>query len=305
LVNLARLDLAQGKPAAAEPSFKRILEKDPKNLLATLGMAATAGAGKDAAAAEKWLVKASADHPESAEAQLALAQYHLAANDLAKAKAVVDKATKANPQNAGLANARGLVLLGTRDVPARHSEFWRSGAARTASGRLQAEPRPRADSRQGHERRAGDNRRRIEEQPEAAARTRVGSDREPAVGRSRASDGLCERLRQAAPDSQVSNQIEGDLAMAQKRYKEALGFYEKADPAGQNRNIVIARYVAASARTCRSHRSVGGVGGKEPTRRRRGRHAGGVEEQQGRQGRRYAALRTGAAGIPRQRRAAE
>ena len=52
-------------------------------------------------------------------------------------------------------------------------------------------------------------------------------------------------LRQAAPDSPISNQLEGDLAFTQKRYKDAIGFYEKADPAANNRNIVLARYAAA------------------------------------------------------------
>jgi cellulose synthase operon protein C len=57
--------------------------------------------------------------------------------------------------------------------------------------------------------------------------------------------GYVERVRRAAPNSQASNKLEGDLAMAQKRYKEALAFYEKADPASSNREIIVARYVAA------------------------------------------------------------
>ena len=47
-IGLGKLDLAQGNPKEAEASFKRALDKDPKHLVATLGMAAAAGARKDA-----------------------------------------------------------------------------------------------------------------------------------------------------------------------------------------------------------------------------------------------------------------
>ena len=54
-IGLGKLDLAQGNPKEAEASFKRVLDKDPKHLVATLGMAAAAGARKDLAGSEKWL----------------------------------------------------------------------------------------------------------------------------------------------------------------------------------------------------------------------------------------------------------
>ncbi len=74
LINLARLDLAEGHTAEAEANFKRALAADPKNLQAALGAAIAAGAAGDRQGAEAWLAKAVADHPESLEARLALAE---------------------------------------------------------------------------------------------------------------------------------------------------------------------------------------------------------------------------------------
>jgi tetratricopeptide (TPR) repeat protein len=57
--------------------------------------------------------------------------------------------------------------------------------------------------------------------------------------------GYVERLRQAAPDSPATDRYEGDLAMAQKRYKDALASYRKAGEKGQDRGLVLAQYAAA------------------------------------------------------------
>jgi tetratricopeptide (TPR) repeat protein len=73
----------------------------------------------------------------------------------------------------------------------------------------------------------------------AAATTLQAGELEKATG-------YVERLRQAAPDAQVTSMLEGDLAMAQKRYKDALGHYRKASAKGANTQLVLAEYRAAS-----------------------------------------------------------
>jgi hypothetical protein len=57
------MDLADGNTADALSGFVKVLAIDPKNLVATTGAAMAAGAGGDRAGAEKWLLKATADHP--------------------------------------------------------------------------------------------------------------------------------------------------------------------------------------------------------------------------------------------------
>ena len=57
--------------------------------------------------------------------------------------------------------------------------------------------------------------------------------------------GYVERLQRVAPDAAATLALEGDLAMAQKRYREALDFYRKANAKGANGVLVMAEYRAA------------------------------------------------------------
>ena len=58
--------------------------------------------------------------------------------------------------------------------------------------------------------------------------------------------GYVERARKAAPGSPFVAQLEGDLAMSQSRYRDALAAYQKADPAERDRAVTIARFTAAT-----------------------------------------------------------
>jgi tetratricopeptide (TPR) repeat protein len=58
--------------------------------------------------------------------------------------------------------------------------------------------------------------------------------------------GYVERLRQAAPDAPATLALDGDVAMAQKRYKDALASYRKASAQGSNTALVLSQYRAAS-----------------------------------------------------------
>jgi len=245
IVGVARLDLAQGKVAESEAGFKRILDKEPKSLIATLGMAAVAGVRKDGAASEKWLLKASKDHPESAEAQLALGQYYVAKNDFVKGKAVMDEALKANPESGAIANARGIMMLGARDLPGATSSF-------AEAVRIQ----PAVDEYRLNLAKAqamGKDIKSALESVEAVLKTRPDNMSALALGASvslgshdlEKATGYVERARKVAPDSPTTYQLEGDLAMVQNRFKEAAAFYDKADPTGTKRNIMIARFTAA------------------------------------------------------------
>jgi putative PEP-CTERM system TPR-repeat lipoprotein len=246
-INLGRLDLTQGKPDAAEANLKRGLEKDPKNLTATMGLGAVAALRKDTKSAEKYLLQAIADHPDVPEPRAALAQIYMSTGDVAKAKAVADAAAKENPNSAAMANVRGMILLAVQDLPgavasleravqlepkspafainlARARVFNRDtpGALKTLDSALQAQP----DS---------------DSLLSMAASTALQSNQvEKAAG-------YVERLRKSAPDAPLTNILEGDLAMAQKRYKDALASYRRAGVRGKNSLIVLSEYGAASA----------------------------------------------------------
>ena len=245
LLGLARLNLAEGKTDAADKNFQAILANDPKNLIATLGAVVVADLRKDAAGAEKWLLKARTDHPQSAEAQLSVAQYYLGKREPNKATAVLDDAAKALPKSGAIAHARGLLQFSAGDIPAAKTNLTlavqlepQSSAFALDLARVHLASRdlPRALEVLGS---------LLKSQPRfvpalalAAAASLQGNDAGKAAG-------YLERLKKVAPDAPVTLQLEGDFAAAQKRYKQAVEFYDKADPKGADRNVVFAKFRAS------------------------------------------------------------
>jgi tetratricopeptide (TPR) repeat protein len=57
--------------------------------------------------------------------------------------------------------------------------------------------------------------------------------------------GYVERLRLAAPTSPILPRLEGDLAMAQKRYKDAVADYARAAATSRDTSLTLAQYRAA------------------------------------------------------------
>lgn len=245
LLGLARLDLAEGKTDAADQNFQAILANDPKNLIATLGAVVVADLRKDSIAAEKWLLKARTDHPQSAEAQLSVAQYYLGKRERTKATAVLDDAAKALPKSGAIAHARGMLQFSAGHVPAAKSNLTLAVrlepqspafALDLARVHLASRDPPSALEVLGS---------LLKSQPRfvpalalAAAASVQGKDAGKAAE-------YLERLKKVAPNAPVTLQLEGDLAAAQKQYKQAVEFYDKADSKGTDRNVVFAKFRAS------------------------------------------------------------
>jgi len=245
LLNLARLDLAEGKSADAEAGFRKVLDIDPKNLDAATGAAMAANVRGDKAGAERWLVKAANDHPEAVGPRISLVQFYLANGDLPKARALVDEAVKKSPDNAVLVNLRGLVLLSGRDGPGAIQSF--TEAMRLAPNELDfALNLARAKLLTGDTKGAlstmdgvlASSPKNIVALQLAAAMALQGNETEKAAG-------YVERLRQVAADLPATDRLEGDLAVAQKRYKDALASYRRAGEKGRDSALVRAEYNAA------------------------------------------------------------
>jgi len=244
-VNLARLDLVAGNIDAAEQRFKTLLATNDKNLVATLGMSAIAGARKDGNEAERWLLKAQSDHPESVETRLIVAQFYLGSRDFGQASKASEEAVKLAPDNAAAHNALGLARLGTSDG---------SGALASFSKAAQLAPRAYGYSL---------NKARtyvLQREPDAALATvdailkdapgyvsalAVGAATALQFGKIEQAAGYIERLRLAAPTSPILPRLEGDLAMAQKRYKDAVADYARAATTSRDTSLTLAQYRAA------------------------------------------------------------
>jgi len=244
LLNLARLDLAEGKSADAEKNFRRILQGDPKNLQATTGLAVALGAQGNRVEAGKWIQQAAVDHPESVEAQVALVQFHLGTRDLTKARTVIDATAKKYPHNAAVANARGLVLLGAKDLPGALASFQQAAAlAPKAYGYALNLARAHLLNRDLSSA-MGVLNGVLKAEPTFVPALQLAAAASLQAGQLEKATGYVERLRQAAPDSPGTFAMEGDLAMAQKRYGEALDQYRKASAKGNSSALVLAQYRA-------------------------------------------------------------
>ena len=246
LISLARLDLADGKHAEAEKNFRRALDADPKNLLAVTGVAVAASSQGNNKEAEKWLTKAVADHPDTVEARLSLGQFYLATRDFGKAQTVLDEAAKKAPDNAAVSNAKGLALLGSNDIPGALASFKKATtqapksygyALNLARGHLVNRD---FDSALGV---LNDV---LKAEPRYVSALTLAAGTSLQAGRLESATGYVERLRQAAPDLQVTFAMEGDLAMAQKRYRDALEHYRRATAKGATSALVLAQYRAAA-----------------------------------------------------------
>lgn len=246
LVSLARLDLLDGKPADAEKNFRRVLDADPKNLLAMTGVAASASARGDNKEAEKWLNEAVADHPDSVEARLSLAQFYLGTRDFGKAQSTLDEAAKKAPDNAAISNAKGLALLGSNDVPGALASFKKATIqAPKAYGYALNFARAHLVNRD-LDSALGVLNGVLKAEPGYVPALSLAAAASMQAGKLESAAGYVERLRQAAPDSQGTFAMEGDLAMAQKRYRDALEHYRKASSKGATSALVLAQYRAAT-----------------------------------------------------------
>lgn len=244
-LNIARLDLRGGDFAAAGAQLQNVLDTEAENLSATLGMAAVAQSQNDRDAAEQWLEKAVTDHPDSLQARLALAQFYLGEKNFGQAKVETDTAVRQAPENSMALNMRGLARLGGGDLPGAIESF-----------QAAVEHAPQQPAFRLNLARAYALQRRPEAALEVVDQTLIASPGNASAlslgavlalraGNVEKATGYVERVRTLAPDEPATWMLEGDLASAQKRYKDAVGYYDKAASAGIDRTLTLARYRAA------------------------------------------------------------
>jgi putative PEP-CTERM system TPR-repeat lipoprotein len=244
LLSLARLELQERNSAAAVKRLKSVLDADPKNLSAQLGMAAAARIDGDAKQAAEWIRRVAADHADSLQAMLAVAQFYLGNRDYGQAVQAAAEAVRLAPESAAALNVRGLAQLGAGEASAGIASLReavqkapQSTGYRLNLGRALALQRDAAGALE-----AFDGALAVDGALQTALYLAATTALQ--AGEIERAAGYVERLRRVAPDSPTAMRIEGDLAMAQKRYRDAVGFYDKALTAGGDTLLVGARYRA-------------------------------------------------------------
>jgi putative PEP-CTERM system TPR-repeat lipoprotein len=112
-INLARMDMQDGKPEVARKRFEAILATDQNNVQAMLALADLAAAEKRENDAVAWLEKAVKADPKALPAYKALILFYLNTKENAKALAQAKLATDANPDSLAALNMLGGTQLAT------------------------------------------------------------------------------------------------------------------------------------------------------------------------------------------------
>ncbi len=228
-VNLARIDLAEQRPADARQRFERIIAAHPANAEAYLVMAdLQSNTGAPAAEVLGTLERAAKASPGALEPRLAIVRHHLAANDARSALPVAEAAAVAHPSDPQAIAALARVQLMLGEHPRAIASFNRvagllprSAAPLMALGEAQ--------------RIAGDNagaeqslRRALAIQPDLAEAQRrlavllVESQRTDEALR------LARDLQQRQPAAPLGLVLEGDIHLAAKQWEPAIKAFEKA-----------------------------------------------------------------------------
>jgi len=131
---LARLDMAEGKPANARGRFEAVVAKDPKNEQALLAladvMARTQAPAPEVGAVLKRAVSAK---PDSAAARVALVNFYLQGNNSREALAAAQEASAAVGQDPRVMDALGRAQLAAGDTNQAIETFSRLVAAEPQS----------------------------------------------------------------------------------------------------------------------------------------------------------------------------
>jgi len=123
VINLAQMDIRDGKPESAEARYKKVLAKDSDNLLALLTLADLARAQKNEPAFLSLLNQAIKSHPSAPQAHLALAQHYLSKNEKQKALSEARQALSSNPNNLDALDTIGQIQLALGDKDNAKSSY--------------------------------------------------------------------------------------------------------------------------------------------------------------------------------------
>jgi putative PEP-CTERM system TPR-repeat lipoprotein len=247
VINLAQLDLAEGKTDQARKRFENILQTDPKHLQAMLALADLSVRIKDEKAYTSWLEKAIQAHPQAVLPRTALARYYLAKKEPQKALALARESVNANPDSPTALEFLARTQLASGDKAGAISTltkltekgkqspdaFLRLALARLSDNRLK-------DARTSLQRALQLQPDHIQSQ-EALLRLEI-TDKQP-----EAALRIARQIQAQRPGSPVGFALEADIRMYQKKYSVAAKAYEQALAKGAGTDVLLKQYRVLTA----------------------------------------------------------
>ena len=244
--NLARIDMQENHPEAAQQRFEDVLKRDKGNVQAMNALAGIAIARGDKEDATGWLEKASRENPGELQPALQLGAHYLAMNDPGKSLALAKKLQGAHPDNLSVVELLARSYLATGDKDAALENFQKLAARLPDSAPAQLQLAQVYSSMQNNRAAANSLKRALTIKPDLweakllQAQLAVGADRvEDAFNISRDLQKQHEKLP-------VGFELEGDLQMRQKNATAAAAAYEKALNRQKNSQLLIKLHTALS-----------------------------------------------------------
>ena len=229
VANLARLDLREKKADAARKRYEAVLQKEPNNEQAMLGLAVLMRiTGAKAEEIDRLLKRAVAAAPTSVAARSALINFHLRNRDAKAALAAAQEANAALPKNAAVVQMLGVTQLAAGETRQALGSFQRLAELAPKS------PQPHLQMARVH---------LAEKKPDEAIRAlRAALALQPDlasahkdiagiyVATNRAAEALREarELQKQRPDQPFGYALEGEIEVAQKNWGNAERVYRAA-----------------------------------------------------------------------------
>lgn len=227
-VNLAEIDLVEGKPDSARKRFEAILARDKGNIQAMLALAYIAQIEKKEKDYLGWLDKAAKADSKAIKPRALLVNHYLSNNNAARALAVARETHQINPDNAEalalLAHAqlyageRGNALASYQKLaqisPTSAAALYGLAQAYALNGK----PEEARKTLNGL----------LERHPDHVGALAALSSMELRAGRSDEALRLARRVQSLSPASPTGFILAGDAFMAARRFKEAAEAFREA-----------------------------------------------------------------------------
>jgi putative PEP-CTERM system TPR-repeat lipoprotein len=244
--NLARIDLQEKHPEAAQKRFEDLLQQDRKNVQAMNALANLALSQGNKEKATEWLEKASQENPNELQPALQLGAHYLTANEPKKSLALAKKLQAVHSDNLSVMEllARSYLATGNQNAALENFEKLAARLPNSAPAQLQLAQLHAAMQNTKATTRALKKALAIKpdmwEAKLMQAQLAVGS------GRTEEALKIAQDIQKQHEKLPIGFELEGDLQMGQKNAAAAAAAYEKAWSKQKNSQRLIKLHSAMS-----------------------------------------------------------
>lgn len=247
MLNLALIDMVDGKPRDAAQWYQRILEKNGNDLAALMGMAHVEIAQGNTSAATEWLQRARKADPAAAQPRLLLARAALERGDAKFATELAQEIMEKNPDSSIGLSLTGELQMMRSDYRGAENNFEKlvTGQPQSATARLQLGQAQNALKKTAQARNSFKEALKLDADffPAVAALANL----EMAAGNAADALQLADSAIKRKPDLADAHILRGDVLMSRKDFSGAVASYAQAAQRQSATLLTIKQYRALAA----------------------------------------------------------